>query len=159
MLFYNLKKKRCDFFSYILLDSVHQGVDKTFRWAPITFCVTNNSQWASPTARCGLDRAARSVTVASRRRNLCTSLCTRLWYWLLIDRYPTSGALTSTSKTSTILHSDSKIPWNSQNHRMRVRGFSYYSIKFERYRNWGQSAMYFEKTNGLKALVIWYNTG
>ena len=49
-----------------LLDSVHQGVDKAFRWASITFCDTYNSQWASPTARCGLDRAARSVTVASR---------------------------------------------------------------------------------------------
>ena len=50
----------------LVLDSVHQGVDKAFRWASITFCDTYNSQWASPTARCGLDRAARSVTVASR---------------------------------------------------------------------------------------------
>ena len=112
---------------WIILDSVHQGVDKAFRRASITFCVTYNSQWASPTARCGLDRAARSVTVASRRWNLCTSLCTRLWYWLLIDRYPTSGACRSIYKTSTILHSDSKIPWNSQNHQMSGTKFSYYS--------------------------------
>ena len=41
-------------------------MDKAFRWASITFCDTYNSQWASPTARCGLDRAARSVTVASQ---------------------------------------------------------------------------------------------
>ena len=48
------------------LDSVHQGVDKAFRWASITFRDTYNSQWASPTARCGLNRAARSLTAASR---------------------------------------------------------------------------------------------
>ena len=44
-----------------LLDAVHQGVDKAFRRASITFCVTHNSQCASRTARCGIDRASRSV--------------------------------------------------------------------------------------------------